>query len=97
MNQPTKLLLAFGVLAATALTRPATADAHFSLSIGLPGFGVFVQEPYPPPVVYAPPVYYPYAPPVAYYYRPAPVFRRGWYGRGRHRGWDRHGRHGDDD
>ena len=82
-----KLLLGLGILGAIALTRPATADAHFSLSIGLPGFGVFVHEPFPPPVVYAPPAYYP--PPPAYYYgyRPAPVFFHGRYRHGSHRGW----------
>jgi hypothetical protein len=94
MEKPTKLLLSLGLVGALAIARPAPAEAHFSLSIGLPGFGVFVQEPYPPPVFYAPPVYYP--PPVAYY-RPVPVFyhgyRNAYRGRGYHRGWRGHSRH----
>ena len=48
-----KLLLAAVVLGAATLARPAPADAHFTLAIGLPGFGLFVQEPVPPPVVRA--------------------------------------------
>ncbi len=52
-----KLLLAAVALGAVTLARPAPADAHFSLAIGLPGFGFFVQEPLPPPVVYTAPVY----------------------------------------
>jgi hypothetical protein len=82
-----KMLLALGLLGAVALARPAPADAHVSFSIGLPGFGLFVNAPPPPPVVYAPPAYY--GPPPAYYYRPAPVFYGGW-GPGRHRGWHGH-------
>jgi hypothetical protein len=85
MKKSTKLLFGLGFLAAAALATPAPAEAHFSFSIGFPGFGVFVQEPCPPPVVYAPPAYYP--PPVAYYYRPVPVFYRGYRGHGYHRGW----------
>jgi len=72
------------------LARPAPADAHFSLAIGLPGFGLVVHEPVPPPVYYGAPVYYP--PPVYYgraYY--APVVRRPChFGRGHwhgHRRW----------
>ncbi len=90
-----KLLVAFALVAGLALARPAPADAHFSLSLGFPGFGVFVADPIPPPVVYAPPVYY--RPPVVYY-RPAPVFypaRHFWHGH--HYGWYRHGRGWDDD
>jgi hypothetical protein len=61
---------------------------------GLPGFGLFAG---PPPVVYAPPVYYgrPYYYGSPYYYgRPyygRPVYGPYW-GRGRHRGWYKHGR-----
>jgi len=73
-----KLLLAAVALGAVTLARPAPADAHFSLAIGLPGFGLFVQEPLPPPVVYTAPVYY--AP--AYYPRP----------RCHHHGWHKHHR-----
>src|SRR5438552_19201494 len=50
-----KLLLAAVALGAVTLARPAPAAAHFSLAIGLPGFGLFVQEPLPPPVVYTAP------------------------------------------
>jgi hypothetical protein len=87
-----KLLLVLGLLGAVALARPAPARADFSLSIGLPGFGFFIAEPTPPPVYYAPPVYYRYRPPVAYY-RPGPRY---YYqpprhrGRGRHYGWYKH-------
>jgi hypothetical protein len=93
-----KALLALGLLGAVALARPAPADAQFSLSIGLPGFGLFVAPPFvAPPVAYAPaPVYYPppafYPPPVAFYYRSAPVFVHGGYAYGRRVGWYRHGR-----
>jgi hypothetical protein len=91
MNKLDKLVLALAILGVIGLTRPATADAHFSLSIGLPGFGLIIHEPYPPPVAYAPPAYYP--PPVAYYgYRPAPVYFQGRYRPGCHRGWYGRGR-----
>ena len=76
-----KLLLAAVALGAVTLARPAPADAHFSLAIGLPGFGLFVQEPavvYTAPVYYRPPVHY--AP--AYYPRPGC----------RHHGWHKHHR-----
>ena len=73
------------------VARPAPADAHFSLAIGLPGFGLFVQESLPPPVVYTAPVYY--RPPVYYapaYYAPMVVgprcHRHGWHRH--HRYWD---------
>ncbi len=65
-----KALVVLGVVTALAFVRPVPADAHFSLGIGLPGFGLFVNEPCPRPFVYAPPVYY--RPPVVYY-QPAPV------------------------
>ena len=89
MKKKLTVLAALGLLGAVALVRPAPADAHVSFSIGIPGFGVFVNAPPPPPVVYAPPAYY-YPPPVAYYYRPAPVFYGRW-GHGWHRGWYGHG------
>src|SRR5438128_1979681 len=66
----------------------AAADAHFSLAIGLSGFGLFVQEPLTPPVVYTAPVYY--RPPVYYapaYYTPVVVRPRG-----HHHGWHKHHR-----
>ena len=90
-----KLLLAAVVLGAATLARPAPADAHFSLAIGLPGFGLFVQEPVPPPVVYTAPVYY--RPPVYYapaYYAPAPVVVRAhcYLDHGHHHGWYKHHR-----
>src|SRR4029077_19328727 len=51
----------------------AAPAADFSFSFGFPGFAFFAGDPYPPSVVYAPPVY---APPVYYYgYAPAPVYR----------------------
>jgi len=82
-----KLLLAAVALGAVTLARPAPADAHFSLAIGLPGFGLFVQEPFPPAVVYTAPVYY--RPPVyyapAYYPRPR-CHHHGWHKH--HRDWD---------
>ena len=90
-----KLLLAAVALGAVTLARPAPADAHFSLAIGLPGFGLFVQEPLTPPVVYTAPVYY--RPPVYYapaYYAPAPVVVRAHCHRdhGHHHGWYKHHR-----
>jgi hypothetical protein len=92
-----KSLLVLGLLAAVTLARPAPADAHFSLSLGLPGFGLFIHEPCPR-VAYAPPIYY--RPPVVYYppvYYPTsyPSYRR-YPGRGRHYGWYQHRRHWDD-
>ena len=94
-----KLLAIFPLLAVVALATPRPADAHFSLSVGLPGFGIFVDDPVPPPIVYAPPVYY--RPPVVYYH-PARVvypYRHSCHypGRGHHYGWYRHGRDWDDD
>jgi len=87
-----KTFLALGLLAAVALVRPAAADAHVSFGLALPGFGLFVNAPPPPPVVYAPaPAFYPppayyYRPPVRYY-APAPVrFRHRWNGYRRY-GW----------
>ena len=40
-----KVVLALGFVAALALATPAPAHAYFSLGIGLPGFGLFVNEP----------------------------------------------------
>jgi hypothetical protein len=80
-----KALVALGVLALAALVRPAPAAADFSLSIGLPGFGLHVHDPAPPPVYYGPPVYYPrpyYAPRVAYHH----------YHSGHHKYCGKHGR-----
>ena len=65
-----RLLVAFGLVAVAALAKPAPATADFSLAIGLPGFGFYLNDPYPPPIVYAPSAYY--RPPV--HYRPAPVY-----------------------
>ena len=104
-----KLLLVLGALAAIGLGRPAPAEAHFSLALGLPGLSVFVHEPCPPPVVYGPPsvVYGPppvlYGPPPIYYYAPvysvpaAIGFRHRAHGRGHHHGWYKHGRDWDAD
>jgi hypothetical protein len=61
------------------LARPAPADAHFSLAIGLPGFGLVVHEPVPPPVYYG-----------RAYYAPVVVRRPCHFGRGHwhgHRRW----------
>ena len=81
-----KLVLAVGLAGALLLAAPGKASAHFSFSIGVPGFAFFAGPPCPLPIVYAPPapVYY-YPPPVVY--APAPVFyggyaRPGFYGRG---------------
>jgi hypothetical protein len=67
-----KLMLAAAMLVGVSLLGPAPAGAHsfFSFALGLPGFSVFVADPYPPPVVYPAPVYY------APYYAPAPVIVR---------------------
>jgi len=78
-----KALLALALLAAVMLAMPERADAHFSLSLGLPGFGLFISEPGPSPVAYYPPPAY-YAPPVYYrpYYRPFyGSYHRAYYGR----------------
>ena len=89
-----KLLLGLALLATIALAAPRSADAYVSVSIGVPGFGLYVAGPPvyvppPPPVYYAPPVYY-----RGYY--PRPVYGRPyWHDRGRHRGW--HTRGWDDD
>ena len=95
-----KILLALGLLGAVALARPAPAAAHVSFSLGLPGFGLFINEP-GPPVVYAPPPVY-YGPPAVVYgggpyyypaYRPWRAWpsHRSWsYGRGYGRGYGRY-------
>jgi hypothetical protein len=76
-----------------ALTTPRPADAHVSVSIGVPGFGVYVEGPPvyvpPPPVCYAPPVYY-----RSYYERP--VYGRPYCDHERHRGWYKHDDEDDD-
>jgi hypothetical protein len=88
-----KGLAVLGLVAALALMRPAPAHASFSLGIAVPGFGLSVNGPYPPPVAYAPPVYY--GPPVAYYPPPPvvyPYFYAGYgHAHGWHRGWYGHG------
>jgi hypothetical protein len=84
-----KILLALGLLGAVALARPAPAAAHVSFSLGLPGFGLFINQ---PPVVYAPPPVY-YGPPVVYrggpYYYPSYYYpsHRPWRSWPRHRSW----------
>lgn len=93
-----KTLFGLMALVLVALAAPNPAAARVSVFFGLPGFG-FAG---PPPVVYAPPVYYgrPYYYGSPYYYgrpyygRPyygRPVYGPYW-GRGRHRGWYKHGR-----
>ena len=82
-----KLLLAAVALGAVTLARPAPADAHFSLAIGLPGFGLFVQEPVRLPVVYTAPVYY--RPPV--YFAPT-YYTHCHRTHGHHHGWHKHHR-----
>ena len=72
-----KVLLALGVLAAVAMVAPSPARADFSLSIGLPGFGLFIQDPLPPPPVYFAPPY-----PRPYYRAPRPYYYPRYYHRG---------------
>ena len=78
-------IVRFGIGLAAAGLLAGAAQAHggvnWSLSIGVPGFGVYAPAPvYAPPVVVAPPAYsYYYAPPPVYYapsygYAPAPVW-----------------------
>jgi hypothetical protein len=67
-----KVVLALGLLAAVALAVPGRAEAHFSLAIGLPGFGFFFGAP-TPPVVYAPPPVV-YAAPAPVYAAPVPFY-----------------------
>ena len=80
-----KIVVALGLLAAVALFRPAPAAAHVAVSIGVPGFGLFIGAPpvayAPPPVYYAPPVVYPAGP---YYY---PTYYRPWRSWPAHRSW----------
>jgi len=92
----TKAALAAAVLGAVTLARPAPADAHFSLAIGLPGFAFFTPAPPPPPVVYETPAPYYYP---AYYYTAPPRFvyaHHDRFGR-RFEGWRHHHHHHDDD
>lgn len=90
------LVVALGLAAVLAVAIPRPAAADFSLSIGLPGFGLFISDPYPRPLY--PPVVA-YAPPVVAY--PAPVYAYGYrrptyrsygrsYGYGYGRGYDRY-------
>jgi hypothetical protein len=64
-------ILAAAALGAVAVTAPSPALAwyHGGVFVGISPFPVFVG----PPVVYAPPAYYPYPPPVAY--TPVPAGR----------------------
>ena len=100
------LLVTLGLVGALVLTTPARASADVSVAIGLPGFGLFVGDPYPypvpapvyvapPPVYYAPPVVPVYYPRPVYYGRPYGHYHPGWGYRG-HGPWKkayyRHGR-----
>jgi len=91
----TKVALATALLGALTLGRPAPAAAHFSLSIGLPGFAVFAPAPLSPAVVYETPATYYYP---GYYYEPAPrfVFLHHHHGH-RFEGWRHHHHDHDDD
>jgi hypothetical protein len=84
-----KMILALSILGLVAVAAPRSASAYVSFSIGLPGFALFSGPPvFAPPVygpVYAPPPVV-YAPPV-YYGRPYPAF----YGRPYYGGYYRHG------
>jgi len=71
-------IVRFGIGFAAAGLLVGTAQAHggvnWSLSIGVPGFGVYAPAPvYAPPVVVAPPAYS-YSPAYSYYYAPPPVY-----------------------
>jgi hypothetical protein len=90
------LLLATGLLGVLGLAAPAPADAHFSVSIGLPGFVVLAPAPCPPAVAYEGPAdYYEYEP--YDYYAPAPRVFVHHHRRGHHHGWWRHRDDDDDD
>lgn len=83
------LIVALGLAGVLALATPRPAAADFALSIGLPGFGFYVADPIPSPVVYAPPVYARSYHPRPYY---RPVYRSYHRGHGYHRGhsWGHH-------
>jgi len=77
-----KMLIALGLVAAATLATPHQASAQVGISIGLPGFGLFIGA--PAPVYYGPTYYGPS------YYRPAyygpayyggGYYRRAFYGR----------------
>jgi hypothetical protein len=83
-----KMLIALGLVAAATLAMPHPASAHVGISIGLPGFGLFIGA--PAPAYYGPAYYRPaYYGPAYYgggYYRRAfygrPFSGRGFHGRG---------------
>ena len=90
-----KALIGLMMVAAVGLITPRPAAAHVSVSIGLPGFGLFIGGPplayappfvaYGPSVAYAPPIAYAptfYAPPVVFGASYAPVYGGGYYRRG---------------
>jgi hypothetical protein len=88
MTKLMRVSAALALLAVIGLAAPGAASAHFSLSIGLPGFA-FYAAPCPPPVVYSyPPSYYYYPPPPVVVYEsgydyPYSYSRPGYYrGRG---------------
>lgn len=89
-----RLLAAVAALVLVGLATPRPAAAGFAVSVGGPGFGVFVGRPagpVAPPIFTAPPpayyIPYYYAPPAYVYgsvYGPScyrqPYFRGGYYG-----------------
>jgi hypothetical protein len=83
-----KMLIALGLVAAATLATPHPASAQVGISIGLPGFGLFIGA--PAPAYYGPSCYRPaYYGPAHYgggYYRRAfygrPFSGRGFHGRG---------------
>ena len=82
-----KMLIALGFVAAVTLATPHPASAQVGISIGLPGFGLFIGAPAPAyygssyygPAFYGPAYYRP-----AYYgpaYYGGGHYRRAYYGR----------------
>ena len=67
-----KMLIALGFVAAVTLATPHPASAQVGISIGLPGFGLFIGAPAP--------AYY-----GSSYYRPAYYGRSAYYGGGHYR------------